>query len=562
MSQARSDSWKRPAFTLLLLLAAGIGVARSAGQEFRLFRFEKEIGLESFAVAPAPEAGLVSVTGASRVDMSGRIVTTSQLLVVEDRTYSLREYRVDADVQGEKQSVAARRIADSIVVEISAGGTGLRRSFHVSGEALVLDNLAMSHLALLAMRSAARAFRPETLQVVVPQVGALLDAHVAPEPPAPDGSRKIGVRIGSVTEVIRIGPTGVAVGADIPSQGLRYETAAIGAASSSEQPPAPRTEVDRTVPVGEAKPTRALFEEQPVSFDSNGTRLDGILTLPRGGQRIPYPAVLFVHDSGAQDRDETLGPNRPFFELARGLAVYGIASFRYDKRTLAAPQTVHPLRSTVQDEVLDDALAALELLRTKGAIDGHRLWILGHGLGGSLAPTIARADGGVFGIIALAGSLRPIDAILRDRILAAGSGAGNLGGADPISGGDTRAMLAILDSLEAGTLPDSRIVMGIGSPYLRDYRARDLAGDFAGFKGPSLLLFAGKDDRIGPADVDSWTTAAARVGKKNSVSHTYPGLGHLFIPIVGEPSAEALTVPGNVDPAVIERVARFILTPP
>ncbi len=567
MSQARPDSWRRPSFALLFLLAAGFEVARSAGQEFRLFRFETEIGLETFATTPAQQDGGLSVTASSRVELSGRIVTTKQLLVVDDRTYSLREYRVDADVQGEKQSISARRIADSIVVEIAAGGTSLRRSFPARGEVLVLDNLAMNHLALLAMRTAERGFQPETLQIVVPQVGALMPAYVTPEPPELNGSRKVGVLIGSVTEVIRIGPAGQIEGADIPSQGLRFKSTAPGTAPGAtappDQPPAHRSEIDRSVPAGEARPTRVLFEEQPVSFDSKGTRLDGLLTLPRGGQKIPYPAVLFVHDAGAQDRDETLGPNHPFFELARGLAVYGIASFRYDKRTLAAPQTIHPLRSTVQDEVIDDALAALEFLRTKGAIDGRRIWILGHGLGGSLAPAIARADRGVSGIVALAGSLRPLDALLRDRILTAEGITGRSGGTiDTISDPDSRAALSMLDSVEAGTLPDARMVMGIGSRYLRDYRTRDLASDFAAFKGPSLLLFGAKDDQIGRADVDSWMAAAARAGKTNAVSQTFAGLGHLFIPISGEPSPEALTVPGNVDPGVIERVARFILTPP
>ena len=61
--------------------------------------------------------------------------------------------------------------------------------------------------------------------------------------------------------------------------------------------------------------------------------LPGLLTLPDGAG--PFPAVLLVHGSGPQDRDEAVGPNRPFRDLAVGLADLGVASLRYDKRTFA-----------------------------------------------------------------------------------------------------------------------------------------------------------------------------------------------------------------------------------
>ncbi|MDZ7606573.1 MAG: hypothetical protein U5K79_13515 [Cyclobacteriaceae bacterium] len=55
------------------------------------------------------------------------------------------------------------------------------------------------------------------------------------------------------------------------------------------------------------------------------------MTLPKG--KNSFPIVLFVHGSGPNDRDETIGPNKPFRDIAYGLAEKGIASLRYDKRT-------------------------------------------------------------------------------------------------------------------------------------------------------------------------------------------------------------------------------------
>ncbi len=59
--------------------------------------------------------------------------------------------------------------------------------------------------------------------------------------------------------------------------------------------------------------------------------LPATLTLPSGEGH--FPAVLLVAGSGPNDRDETIGPNKPFRDLAQGLAAADIASLRYDKRT-------------------------------------------------------------------------------------------------------------------------------------------------------------------------------------------------------------------------------------
>ena len=87
--------------------------------------------------------------------------------------------------------------------------------------------------------------------------------------------------------------------------------------------------------------------------------LPGLLTLPDGAG--PFPAVLLVHGSGPQDRDEAVGPNRPFRDLAVGLADLGVASLRYDKRTFAHGKRLADAlqgRLSVEEEVIRDALCA------------------------------------------------------------------------------------------------------------------------------------------------------------------------------------------------------------
>ena len=85
------------------------------------------------------------------------------------------------------------------------------------------------------------------------------------------------------------------------------------------------------------------------------------LTLPAG--KGPFPAVVLVGGSGPGDQNESIGPNKPFQDIALGLAARGIASLRYDKRTLDYPQRrpadLHPTQ-----EYVPDALTAIRMLTT------------------------------------------------------------------------------------------------------------------------------------------------------------------------------------------------------
>ena len=105
------------------------------------------------------------------------------------------------------------------------------------------------------------------------------------------------------------------------------------------------------------------FQEQDVTVGSGEWALPGTLTLPVG--EGPFPAVVLVHGSGPNDRDETIGPNKPFRDLAWGLASQGIAVLRYEKRTKQYPEKMAAIQDTltVKEETVDDALAAVELLR-------------------------------------------------------------------------------------------------------------------------------------------------------------------------------------------------------
>ncbi len=83
----------------------------------------------------------------------------------------------------------------------------------------------------------------------------------------------------------------------------------------------------------------------------------------------------------------------PFRDLAEGLASRGIAVLRFEKRTKQYPEELMAEfpQMTVQEEFIDDALAAIRLLQDTPEIDAEQIYILGHSLGGNAGTTHCRA---------------------------------------------------------------------------------------------------------------------------------------------------------------------------
>ena len=134
-------------------------------------------------------------------------------------------------------------------------------------------------------------------------------------------------------------------------------------------------------------------------------RLPATLTLPRRAveKGRPVPCVVLVHGSGPHDRDETIGPNKPFRDLARGLAARGIATLRYDKRTFVYRADCVPegRQLDLDVETVDDAVAAVRLARTLPGVAADSVYVLGHSQGfgghhpvGCSRPSVGRPPAG------------------------------------------------------------------------------------------------------------------------------------------------------------------------
>jgi hypothetical protein len=292
------------------------------------------------------------------------------------------------------------------------------------------------------------------------------------------------------------------------------------------------------------------YPEVKVTVGADPWALPGTLTLPKAGT-APHPAVILVHGSGPNDRDETVGANKPFREIAEGLAAKGIAVLRYDKRTRVHGAKMAQNAITVDDEVLQDAGAAIGLLQTRPEIDPKRIYVVGHSLGALLAPVIATQNPDLAGIVMLSGAARPLGEVLVDQ----------LGYIRSVST-DSTAIAAIgqmeIQAKEAlkPTTPDSVMIMGMTVAYLRDLARRDVVGVASKLTLPVLVVQGGRDYQATQEDFDLWKKALAANPKASF--KLYPDLDHLFHKGTAKARPEDYMKPGVVAPELIQDLAAWI----
>ncbi len=308
-----------------------------------------------------------------------------------------------------------------------------------------------------------------------------------------------------------------------------------------------------------AQPER--FQEHEVQIGHGKWVLPGTVSIPQGDG--PFAAVLLVHGSGPSDRDETIPPNKPFRDLAWGLASQGIAVLRYEKRTkvkvYAAQLGNERDTLTVKEEVIDDALEAVALLRERPEIDAQQIFVLGHSLGGYLAPRLGAADPEIRGLIILAGSARPLEDVILDQMTYVLS----LSMPDPVTRQQQLAVLKkqvelVKDPTRLPTAKASDLPLNVPAAYWLDLNAYQPEKVAQTLKQPMLFLLGGSDYQVTREDFQIWQDA---LGGRSDVQFTmYPGLSHLFMPVEGGQKATpaTYTVAGHVAEAVVNEIGSWI----
>ena len=297
------------------------------------------------------------------------------------------------------------------------------------------------------------------------------------------------------------------------------------------------------------------FHNLEIQFGEVEWLLPGTLSLPNGKGR--HPAVVLVHGSGPHDRDETVGAAKPFRDLAEGLASRGIAVLRYEKRTRQYQTKIAQLKSiTVKNETVDDAVAAVALLRSREDIDGDRIFVLGHSLGGYIAPRIARQDSTLAGLIIMAGNTRPTEDLVIEQIAYLASLSDELSEQQEHQFSQMKQAAEQIRSLEDGE-ESTAAILGAPPAYWLDLKDYDPAGEASKLPLSMLILQGERDYQVRMADFAGWKRALA--DRKNVTFQSYPSLNHLFQHGEGKSTPAEYNKPGHVSPQVIDDIANWIM---
>ncbi len=297
-----------------------------------------------------------------------------------------------------------------------------------------------------------------------------------------------------------------------------------------------------------------FVEEEMILNASSAFPLPGTLSLPAGDG--PWPAVLLVHGSGPNDRDETILANKPFADIAWGLASRGVAVLRYDKRTFAHQAAMASLPEiTLREETIDDAVAAVRFLMDDPRFNANRIFVLGHSLGGLAAPRIGLAVPELAGLILLAAPARPLEDILVEQY-------------EYIYGLEEdpakyqsqldefrRQMENVKDPDLSSDIPASQL-MGVPAAYwldLRDYNPPLVAADL---DMALLVLQGGRDYQVTMADYALWQEALSL--HPQARFRSYPDLNHIFQTGSEKSTPAEYFTPGNVSLEVITDIVDFL----
>ncbi len=313
----------------------------------------------------------------------------------------------------------------------------------------------------------------------------------------------------------------------------------------------------RPTPDAAAPVLPKAVHETAVRIGDGEWALPGTLTTPATGAG-PWPAVVLVHGSGPQDRDETVGMNKPFRDLAWGLAAKGIAVLRYDKATKAFPNRFLNMRGmTVKEETIDDAIKAVQRLRKNGGIDPNRIFVAGHSLGGMVAPRIGSADSKIAGLVILAGSTRPLEEIILQQTRYLLSLDGDFSSADQKRFAEVETEMNKVRNLTSADSNSTRLIFSAPPSYWLDLRQYDPPAAAAKLKQRVLIVQGERDYQATLADFDGWKKKLS--SRPNVTFKLYPKLNHLFIAGEGKSAPAEYEQPGRVSEEVTNDIADWIL---
>lgn len=331
------------------------------------------------------------------------------------------------------------------------------------------------------------------------------------------------------------------------------------------------------------KPYPYREEEVVVENRKANVRLAGTLTLPSG--KPPFPAVVLITGSGAQDRDETVMGHRPFLVLADYLTRRGIAVLRTDDRGVGG--STGDLSQATSADLAEDALAGVAFLKGRNEIDRARIGLIGHSEGAIIAPIAATRSSDVAFIVLLAapGYRGEQIILMQSRLMARvmGESEANIRRATELNrrlfaivmqGQDEQTTIERLQRHLAvfaeGLSPEERKALEqsgaearlkeITTPWFRFFLAHDPRYTLHKVRCPVLALYGEKDLQVPPKENATAVYESLKAGGNRAVTlRVFPGLNHLFQHCQTGLPSEYARIEETIAPTVLQTIADWVV---
>lgn len=492
-----------------IVLAAAVALPADGTYSYTITSNGKSVGSSTIVIAPSAdgvrarehfEAGAVAADALHTYDAT-----------LHERRYELRT--ANARLQADISPVAA---------SLTLGGGTTTIPLDHPACALLVDNLLTSIVMLPAALQAGGGHHcvfisPNRAQPIDVDV---VTATVSPPPDVPATDAVVTISFMGLTQTFWYDRSTL-----IPDAVVSGNFLIRLAGHSADTTIAP-------LPVPAATPSpKSRFPSYDVRFTSHdGSRLAGTFSTPYG--HGPFPVVILLQGSGVGDRDETVGPNHIFAELADALNAHGYAVLRYDKRAFGASTSTVFVNDITRGDVVQDGLAAVAFVRARDDVDKQRVFFLGHSEGGEIVMGIALAGAPLRGIIMLAPLPMNYTAMIERQIAR-----------NHVS--DTDA--AHLRSMEK-------------QPYLMSFNAVDPVAEVRKVTIPMLLVHGNEDMHVTDADLHAFIAAGSAAHPKTLTVVELAGDTHIFA-VVPRAVAAASTDESTsqaLDPRLLEAIARWL----
>lgn len=292
------------------------------------------------------------------------------------------------------------------------------------------------------------------------------------------------------------------------------------------------------------------IEEKELVLKSGNYELPGTLTVPKN--KTNYPLVIFVHGSGPNDRDETLYDNKPFRDIAWGLAEEGIASYRYDKRTkVYASKMSMDKNLDIYDESIDDVVSTFHQVQKLDDVDSSNIFILGHSLGGYIIPLIASQTPDAKGYMMMASPTSNLLDLMVDQVQFLSNLDGNISKSEQ---NQINIIKKQVQSIKNNEVND-QLILGAYPHYWQFFMDYDPIKEAKKINKPVLVLQGEEDYQVPLSEFQKWKDQF----QNKWTFCSYQGLTHFMMEGSLEKGQYSYLIPQTVRKDVIQDIRDFIL---